>query len=234
MLGRFHELSLLTADIAGSWERWLSLRFAAGEAGDVWKHPYGVVACEGLSVGLHASGEEPVCVTFVRPDVAGLEKKLSNRLIGVDRAQLGAEEFNLLELREPGGVLLRIQEARSFSPPADQPVATALGCFRALSLPSLDLAEARSFWERLDIEVQEIDDPWEGLAVSGLPLACHDGAVLDEPVLLFDLVADNLDDEALREAMLGSARTVPALRGRRHRLMRTPERLAVLLLGPLL
>jgi hypothetical protein len=231
MIGRFHELSLRSGDIGGAWQRWLALGFAAGEAADVWRHPYGVVACEGLAIGLHAAAEEPLCVSFVRSGVAELERDLSNRLIGVERAQLGVDVFNMLELREPGGVLLRVLEARSFSPPAETPPETALGRFRALSLPCTDFAEARAFWERLELEVEAIEHPWEGLAVSGLPITCHDGAVLDNAVLVFDQARHDIDNEALRESVLGSGRILTALHGLRHRMLRTPEHLGLLLLN---
>jgi hypothetical protein len=232
VLGRFLELSVLTPDIGASWQRWLSLGFASGEAGDVWSHPYGVVACQGLAVGLHAAAAEPLCVSFVRAGVEELEQELSNRMIGIERAQLGADVFNLIELREPGGMLLRVQEARTFSPATQLPHSTALGRFRALSLPSHDLAEARGFWERLDVEVRDITHPWDGIAVEGMSLACHERGMLDEPVLVFDQAGEDLDAEALRESMLGNPGGVPALRGRRHRLLRTPEKVALLLLGP--
>jgi hypothetical protein len=230
MIGRFHELSLHSQDIGGAWQRWLSLGFAAGEAGDVWRHPYGVVACEGLAIGLHATADEPLCITFVRPGVEEFERELSDRLIGVERAQLGADVFNMLELREPGGVLLRVLEARSFSPPGELPRETALGSFRTLSLPCTDFAEVRAFWERLDMEVEQIEQPWEGLHVAGLPIAHHDGAVLDNAVLVFDEARHDIDNEALRESLLGTGRILTALRGMRHRMLRTPEHLALLLL----
>jgi hypothetical protein len=230
VIGRFHELSLRSKDIGDAWQRWLSLGFAAGEAGDVWRHPYGVVACDGLAIGLHAAGDDPLCVTFVRSGVAELERDLANRLIGIERAQLGGDTFHMLELREPGGALLRVLEARSFSPPAEPPRTTALGRFRSLSLPCPDFAEARAFWERLEMEVNAIEVPWEGLAVSGLPVSCHDVAMLENAVLVFDQTGNDIDDEALREAMLGTGRFMPALRGMRHRLLRTPEQLGLLLL----
>ncbi len=231
MLGRVLEVSLLAPDIGTSWQRWLSLGFASGEAGDVWPHPYGVVACQGLAVGLHARAAEPLCLSFVRAGVEELEQELSNRLIGIERAVLGSDVFNLLELREPGGLLLRVQEARSFSPPAEPPRTTALGRYRTLSLPCHDLAEARGFWERLDFEVHDIASPWDGIVVEGLPLACHEPDLVDEPLLVFDQAGEDLDAEALREAVLGTARGLPALRGRRHRFLHTPEKLALLLLG---
>lgn len=230
MLGRFLELSLLAPDTGGAWQRWLDLGFAGAEAGDVWPHAYGVAVCEGLVIGLHAAADEPLCVTFVRPEVAALERALADRLIGIERAQLGGEQFNLLELREPGGTLLRVQEARTFSPPAEVPPRTAAGRFHALSLPCADLAEAQAFWERLDLEVREPPAPWEGLAIQGLPLACHASAACRDAVLVFEDAGHA--GEALQQAGLRVAPPLPALRGHPHQLLRAAEGVALLVLAP--
>ena len=175
MLGRLLELSLVVDDVGIAWQRWQALGFVAASAGDVWPHPYGVVACRGLAIGLHARGDEPVALTFVREDVAQLERELSLRLLGVDHAQLGAEAFNFVELREPGGMLLRIVEARTFSPPAAAPADTTLGRFVCISLPSADIAEARSFLERLDTRSGMSRNPGRhrGYGTTG---ALHDAA----------------------------------------------------------
>jgi hypothetical protein len=229
MLGRFLELSLLAPDIGAAWQRWQALGFVAAETGDVWPHPYGVVSCEGLAIGLHAAGDEPLCLTFVRPRVESLAAELSTRLIGMERAQLGGHVFNVIELREPGGALLRVQEARSFSAPAEPPRHTALGRFCRLSLPCADLAEARGFWERLGMELKASDDPWEGLAITGLPIACHEQTVLGAPLLVFE-PANAVDAAVLRDAGLAAARPLTALRARRHRVLRDPTGLTVLVL----
>jgi catechol 2,3-dioxygenase-like lactoylglutathione lyase family enzyme len=229
MLGRFLELSLLAPDIGAAWQRWQGLGFVAAETGDVWTHPYGVVYCEGLAIGFHAAGDEPLCLTFVRPEVESLAEELSNRLIGMERTQLGEHVFNMVELREPGGALLRIQEARSFSAPDEPPQHTALGRFHHLSLPCADLAEARGFWERLDLELVSRDEPWEGLAVAGLPIACHEQSVLGTPLLVFE-TAHAVDTAALRDAGLTAARPVAMLGTRRHHVLRDATGLTVLLL----
>lgn len=224
MLGRFLELSLVVPDTGAAWQRWLELGFAAGEAGDIWPHAYGALACEGMAIGLHAVGDDPVCVSFVRPEVAALERALADRLIGLERSTLGPDVFNLLELREPGGTLLRVQESRTFSAPAELPARTEVGVFRALSLPCPDLAEARGFWERLDHEVRDTEEPWPALHIEGLPLACHDAAVWRQPLLLFDGSGG--------DPLAAAAARLPALGGRAHRLLRTPDGVALLELGP--
>ncbi len=224
MLGRFLELSLVVGDTAAAWQRWLDFGFAAGEAGDIWPHAYGALACEGIAIGLHAAGEAAVCVSFVRPEVAALERALADRLIGVERARLGPEDFHLLELREPGGMLLRVQESRTFSAPAELPARSMAGVFRTLSLPCPDLAEARGFWERLDCEVRDTDEPWPALLVDGMPLACHETAAWREPLLVFDGGGSG--------ASARSATRVPALARRAHRLLPTPDGVALLELDP--
>jgi hypothetical protein len=230
MLGRFLELALLTGDPGAGWSDLLQLGFVEAASGDVYTHAYGVAACEGISIGLHAKGEEGLSLVFVRPDVAALERDLTARFIAVEAAQLGSDVFNELTLREPGGMPLRVIEARTFSPPLELPENTGLGRFMALSLPCADLAEARGFWERLDMDVQAGSAPWDSIALQGLPLACHDGAAFREPVLLFD-GATAWDDHALRAAGMTIERPLPALRGHEHRVLRGVEGLAMIVLG---
>jgi hypothetical protein len=230
MLGRFLELALLVDDPGAGWSELQRLGFAAATSGDIWTHAYGVVACEGLAIGLHATGEDPDSLHFVHPDIAGLERELSARFIDVESSQLGSDVFNQLCLREPGGMLLRVIAARTFSPPADPPRHTALGRFLTVTLPCADLAEARGFWERLDMEVNQVDGPWESIAVRGMPIAYHDSSSFKQLALLFD-DARARDDSALHAAGMSSGRPIPALHGRRHRVLRSAEGLTFILLG---
>lgn len=229
MLGRFLELALVTDDPGSGWSDLQRLGFAGATSGDIWPHAYGVVACEGLAIGLHAVGDEPFSLTFVRPDVAALERELDTRFIEVESTRLGSDVFNELTLREPGGTLLRVIAARTFSPPLELPEHTALGRFLTVSLPCADLGEAQGFWERLDMDVRAGSDPWDSIAVQGLPLACHGSGDFSQPLLLFD-GAQAADNDALRAAGVVIGRAVPALQGRRHRLLRGAEGLAILLL----
>jgi hypothetical protein len=230
MLGRFLELAVLTEDPGASWSDLQRVGFAAATSGDIWTHPYGVVACEGLAIGLHAGGEEPDSLHFVHPDIAALERELGARFIDVESSQLGSDAFNELCLREPGGTLLRVIAARTFSPPPELPSRTALGRFLTISLPCADLAEAQGFWERLDMEVQRRDEPWESITVQGTPVSYHDTASFNQIALLFD-GAQALDDAALHAAGMAPTRPAPALRGRRHRVLRSAAGLAFILLG---
>lgn len=229
MLGRFLELALVTDDPGAGWSALQRLGFAGATSGDIWTHPYGVVACDGLAIGLHAAGEEPLALHFVHPDIAALDRELGARFIEVESSRLGSDVFNELGLREPGGLLLRVVAARTFSPPLELPEHTAFGRFLAVSLPSTNLGEAQSFWERLDLDVRAETQPWESIAVQGLPIACHDSGDFREPALLFD-GAKAWDDDALLAAGVTQGRPVPALRQRKHRVLRM-EGLAIIVLA---
>ena len=230
MLGRFLELALVTDDPGADWSALQRLGFADAAIGDIWTHPYGVVACEGLAIGLHARGDEALSVVFVRPDVAALERELSARLLDVESARLGSDVFNELRLREPGGMLLRVIEARTFSPPPELPERTALGRFQKVSLPCADLAEAQGFWERLDLEVHAGSALWDSIAVQGMPIAYHDSAACKEIALLFDARTAS-DDQALRAAGATKSKPLPALRGHEHRVLRIVDGVTMILLA---
>lgn len=229
MLGRFLELALVTEDTGADWLLLQNLGFAAGTTGDAWSHAYGVVACEGLAIGLHGAGDEAISLTFVKQDVAALERALTMFRVPVERVRLGSDVFNELTLREPGGVALRVIEARTFSPPAEMPVRTALGTFRAISLPCADLAEAGDFWQLLGMELRDVEAPWDGFAVEGTPLVCHASGSFRETVLLFD--DGPVDEAVLVEALLPGGRPIQALRGTDHRVLRGPQGLAMVILG---
>src|SRR6478736_6742630 len=228
MLGRFLELALTTPDTGGAWQQYQKWGFAPAETGDIWSHAYGVVACDGLAIGLHAKGEEPSLV-FVRADVAALHRELVAREVEVETARLGADVFNELTLREPGGMAIRVLEARTFSPPLELPEQTLLGRFASLSLPCADMEEATAFWARLDMSTQPVNDPWDGLAIAGTPLACHARRSLAEPCLLFH---SNVLPETrwLQEAGLKPGKGLPALRTREHCMLSDPTGVSAIVL----
>jgi hypothetical protein len=219
MLGRLLELALVVDDPGAAWLRYQQHGFATAETGDLWKHAYGVVACRGLALGLHAAGAEDFSIVFVRPDVAALHRDLVALGVRIEEARLGSDVFNELSLREPGGTLLRVIEARSFSPPAELPEATHFGAFQSLSLPCRDLAKAAEFWQQLGLAATPIEDAWEGFTLQGTPLACHPRRMLAEPALVF---------ERARSRGTDKPQHLPGERP--HALLRTEEGLAVVVL----
>jgi hypothetical protein len=231
ILGRFLEIGLASPDPQESWQHFQHLGFAQAVAGDVWPHAYGVVSCENLALGLHAGGAEPLTLYFVRENVRALHRELSVFGFDIEQANLAADAFNELQLRDPTGVALRVLEARSFSPAAETPRLTALGHFRALSLPCHDLEEVAEFWSRLGASLSECHSPWPGVQLDhDAPLAYHARSDFAEAALLFD-GAGAVDVHRLQQAGLVPARPLPSLRERAHRLLRGAEGLAMVVLG---
>lgn len=231
MLGRFLEVSLVTGDTGGVWQQLQKLGFEPASTGDIWSHAYGVVACEGLAIGLHGQGDEPFSVVFVRPDVAALHRELTALGIEIDCARLGSDAFNELWLRDPDGTALRVLEARSFSPPARLPALTAAGSFRWLSLPSGNTDAAIGFWSRLGAACAPIEAPFAGFTIGQSSLACHERRLFAGPMLVFDAPADDAR-ETLEAAGFAMRPRLAGLAGAPHRLARGPEGLTLLMLEP--
>jgi hypothetical protein len=230
MLGRFLEVALVTGHTGEEWQRLQNLGFEPAPTGDIWPHAYGVVACEGLAIGLHAKGEEPFSVVFVREDVAALHRELTARGLEVEQARLGSDVFNELTLRAPGGTALKVLEARSFSPPAHLPARTVPGAFRWLSLPCRDPEGAMPFWSALGEECALMDEPFAGFTM-GRSLACHARRLFPGPLLVFESPGKNA-----REALLDAGLEIMprlAMADVPHLVARGPGELAFLLLNPL-
>jgi hypothetical protein len=162
--------------------------------------------------------------------VAALHRDLAARGVQVEQARLGSDVFNELALREPGGMLIRVLEARSFSPPPEIPEQTLFGSFLSLSLPCRRLEQAAEYWRALGFTVTESADPWEGFTIEGTPLACHARRALPEPALLFRQPA-GADIAALGDGGLQRDTPLASLAETPHALLRTDEDLAVLVLG---
>jgi hypothetical protein len=231
MLGQLLEIALVTEDTGEAWQRFQQLGFTAAPTGDIWPHAYGVVASEGLAIGLHAKGDAPFSVVFVRPEVAALHRELTALDVEVETARLGSDVFHELWLHDPGGTALRVLEARSFSPPAQLPARTAAGSFRWLSLPCRDLESAARFWSTLGADCAPIEEPYPGITLGKSSLACHARSVFAGPLLVFDSPAE--DASGLLEAAGFQMRPrLAALAGTPHLLARGPEGLTLLMLQP--
>lgn len=203
MLGQFLEVALVCADPGSAWQHLQSLGFEPASTGDIFTHAYGVVACGGVAIGLHAQGDDALSVVFVRPEVAALHRELTARGIDIEAARLGSDVFNELTLREPGGVALRVIEARSFSPPPRLPARTATGRFIALSLPCADLAAAREFWHGLGYATADNHLALERFSIESTPLACHSRRAMRQPTMLFEDAAVDGDAFAAMDLPIG-------------------------------
>ena len=231
MLGRFLEIALVTAEPQADWESYQRLGFAPAVTGDIWSHAYGVVCCAGLSLGWHAEADEPLALCTVRPNVLELLRELESAGVEVESARLGPDVFNQLKLRDPSGLALRVLEARTFTPPADTPGRTLLGRSETLSLPIPDVEMATAFWNSLGYAARESATPLGGMEIDGLPIAYHASRQCPGPLLVFNRDAQALELEPLLACGLQRGRSLPALSGTDHQLLRSPGEIDLLLLA---
>jgi catechol 2,3-dioxygenase-like lactoylglutathione lyase family enzyme len=188
MPGRFHELSIATADIRASIEFYESLGFWQAPTGDAWPHPYGVVTYGRVVLGLHQAPDFSA-LTFIHPDLAAVADSLSAAGVTLSLRQTDPEVFNRIEFSDPAGQKIRMLAARTFSPalPAAEP-GSACGYFGHYGMPTRDPHAATAFWEPLGfVAMPPQTDPYvhQSLTSDGIDLALHAPQLLPAPALVF-------------------------------------------------
>jgi catechol 2,3-dioxygenase-like lactoylglutathione lyase family enzyme len=203
LFGRFLELALPTPDIGASVQFYERLGFHQRLTGDAWPHRYGVLSDGRIHLGLHevATAAAPgaaaalaqsdgAAPTFVLPGLARCLPALRAADMEPEAVHLGDESLHHLQLRDPGGNPVRLQEARTFSPaPAEKGAQTLCGYFLHLSLPEDDFKAACGFWERGGwVALPEEDSPYPHLPLTAdqLDLALHARRGLPAPFLAFE------------------------------------------------
>ena len=234
MLGRFHEISLQTADIRASVEFYERLGFSQAVTGDTWSHPYGVVTDGHLVLGLHQYRFPSPSLTFVRAGLAALRTPLEALGIELAFAKTGEESFNELGFRDPAGQMVTLLEARTYSPFARGRGEVSLcGEFAEFSIPTPDFAASRRFWERLGfVALEEDGASYERLPLTSdfLDLAFHAPRTLDRPLLVFEDAAIPQRVAQLRALGLEFSAVLPAgLAPERHARLESPEGATLLL-----
>ena len=190
MLGRFLELSVQTPDIGASLEFYEKLGFFQADVGEAWQHPYAVVSDGRVCIGLHQSEESRAMLTFVRPNVLASLPEFES--LGVEFAFrcLGADRFNEIGWALPSGQLIRVVEARTFSPPKTRgPEGSSCGYYLEIGLPALDLAAAKSYWERFGfVGMDEPDAPLPHVCCTSdtIDIGLYESRDLRAPTLLFE------------------------------------------------
>ena len=189
VLGRFHEISVETADIRASAEFYERLGFSHATTSDTWSHPYGVLTDGRLFLGLHQRRFPSPALTFVRPGVAEAVAELERRGIHLTVRRTGSEAFNEIGFRDPHGQSISVLEARTYSPVSRRPAEVSLcGYFSELSMPAADFELARAFWEPLGfVATEELDTPYVHLPLTTdhFDIAFHRPRTLDRPLLVF-------------------------------------------------
>ena len=235
MLGRFHEISVQTADIRASVEFYERLGFSQASTTDTWAHPYGVLTDGRAFIGLHQHRFASPALTFVHADVASFANDLEGRGIELELRHTSEETFNQIGFRDPNGQSILVLEARTYSPSARGADDTSLcGYFIEYSMPSSDFERSREFWEPLGfVATEEPDAPYAHLPLTSdhLDVAFHRPRTLDRPMLVFR--DPNMRERLARIRAFGVKETGELPRGlppAANALIEAPEGTALLLL----
>jgi len=236
LLGRFLEFSVESADIPASLEFYRKIGFSQAKVGDAWDHPYAVVTDGRVCVGLHQQSPATPTLTFVKPDILKQAGELESRGIKLQIRRLGDAVFNEIAFLDPSGVMVRLIEARSFSPSQRKPTKTSTcGYFEEIALPTRDIEGAKTFWEGAGfVGMDEPDSqlPHVSCTSDFVDIGLYDPQHLSQPMLIFD--ADDIHTRVSKLAAAGieAARDLPkALRGTPTALFVAPEGTQVLLRG---
>jgi hypothetical protein len=180
MLGNFLEIAVKAHDIATCFDGLRSIGFAEVPVGDIRSGAYAVVSDGEVFIGLHDRPIDDPALSFVRPDVESYVRALRRLGVELEFAKLGNQDFHEIGFRDPGGQLITLVEARTFSPlTSDTPATSACGRFLEFSLPASPLEDSRRFWSALGLEViAEGSEPhaWVRFAGAGLALGLHETA----------------------------------------------------------
>lgn len=235
MLGKFHEISVETTDIAESVAFYERLGFRQVGTADTWQHPYGVLTDGKLFVGLHQFKFPSPTITYVHADIAAHSHAFEKQGIELAWKRVGDDAFNEVGFFDPSGQPIRVQEAPThFS--ADQEVGTSLcGDFAEYSMPSGEFEPMSAFWEPLGfVAMGEAEAPYVRLSMTSdhIDLAVHRPRTLDAPMLVFAAADMGERIERLRGLGVGFSDELPrGLDPRHSALIEAPEGTALLLVN---
>lgn len=235
MLGRFHEISIETADIRASVEFYERLGFSQASTGDTWSHPYGVLTDGRLFIGLHHRRADSPTITYVHPGIAERAASFESQGIELELLRVGDETFNEIAFRDPAGHRIAVLEARTYSPVTLSPDGVSLcGYFTELSLPTTDFEAMQRFWESLGFVATDlVESPYVRLPLTSdhLDVAFHRPRTFDAPLLVFTDPQMRERIEKLRQMDIPLSRELPrGLDPKSNALIEAPEGTALLLL----
>jgi catechol 2,3-dioxygenase-like lactoylglutathione lyase family enzyme len=238
VLGRFLEYSIVTPDIRASLEFYGRLGFSEVQVGEAWPHPYAVVTDGRIHLGLHEEFIPAPSLTFVKPNLLKSLGVLEKLGLHFEFRRLGDDVFNELGWLDPSGHLIRLVEARTFSPSKRQPEDTSLcGYFVEIALPAAHRDATKQFYEEFGFVGMDEPDalmPHVSCTSDLVNIGLYDPAQLRGPTLLYDAgdVGDTLG--RLAEAGIPPLGQVPLpLRRLPATLLTAPEGTQILLLAEL-
>jgi catechol 2,3-dioxygenase-like lactoylglutathione lyase family enzyme len=209
VLGRFLEYSLATPDIQASLDFYTRLGFSQAEVGEAWFHPYAVVTDGRICLGLHQEAIPAPSMTFVKPDLFRHLEAFEELGLVFEFRRLGNDVFNEIGWLDPSGQLVRLIEARTFSPSKRRGTETSrCGYFLEIALPSPNPDVAKAYWENFGfVGIDDTVDrlPHVSCTSDYIDLGLYDPAHLRRPTLRFEV--DDVGGTLARLADLGISPT---------------------------
>jgi catechol 2,3-dioxygenase-like lactoylglutathione lyase family enzyme len=190
VLGRFLEFSVATPDIQASLDFYTKLGFSQAEVGAARQHPYAVVTDGRIYLGLHQQAIPAPSVTFVKPGLLKHLQTLEELGAEFEFRHLGNDVFNEVGWFDPSGQLIRLVEARTFSPSKRAGTDTSrCGYFQEIGLPTPNIDVSKAYWEKFGfVGMDETDDrlPHVSCTSDFIDLGLYDPAHLRRPTLRFE------------------------------------------------
>jgi catechol 2,3-dioxygenase-like lactoylglutathione lyase family enzyme len=214
VLGRFLEFSLATPDIQASLDFYTRLGFSQAEVGEAWLHPYAVVTDGRICLGLHQAAIAAPSMTFVKPGLLKYLETLEKLGLEFEFRHLGNDVFNEVGWFDPTGQLVRLIEARTFSPSKRIGTDTSrCGYFLEIALPAANLGVSKAYWEQFGfVGMDESDDqlPHVSCISDYVDLGLYDPSHLRRPTLRFEV--EDVGATLVRLAEIGISPTgeIPA------------------------
>jgi catechol 2,3-dioxygenase-like lactoylglutathione lyase family enzyme len=236
VLGKSHEISLETADLAASVAFYERLGFSHCGTTDTWPHSYGVMTDGRVYLGLHQFKFPSPTITYVHPGVAQHVHVIEKLGIELAWKRVSDEAFNEFGFLDPSGQAVRVQEAPThFASDRVRGESSLCGDFAEFSVPASDFQPMREFWEPLGfVALSETDEPYLRMSMTSdhVDLAVHRPRTLDQPMLVF--AAADMGERIDRLRSLGIPMSDDLPRGldpRHGALLRAPEGTALLLIS---
>jgi catechol 2,3-dioxygenase-like lactoylglutathione lyase family enzyme len=234
VLGRFLEFSLPAPDVQASLEFYGKLGFSEAPVGEAWPHPYAVVTDGRIYLGLHQHGISAPAITYVWPGLLKHLPSLERLGVEFEFRRLGDDVFNEVGWFDPSGQLIRLIEARTFSP--NKRLGAELsrcGYFSEIALPAPDFERSKSYWEQFGFVAMDETDgalPHLSCISDNLDLGLYQPSQLRRSTLRFEVedVAGTL--AGLAELGIVPAGEVPLpLRGVPAAMLMAPEGTPILI-----
>jgi catechol 2,3-dioxygenase-like lactoylglutathione lyase family enzyme len=197
---RFLEFSVLAPEIQASLDFYGKLGFSEAEVGEAWTHPYAVVTDGRICLGLHQQSAFAPSMTFVMPDLLQHLDGFEQRVRQFEFRRLGNDVFNEIGWLDPSGHLIRLVEARTFSPSKRKAADESLcGYFREIGLPTSSQDTAKAHWEQfgfVGIDEPEAMLPHISCTSDTIDIGLYEPAQLKAPTLIFEV--DDFDGTLAR------------------------------------